>query len=202
MEFREAVRRRRMVRAYRDEPVDLAVVERLLDLARRAPSAGFSQGQCFVVVTDPGVRGDIARLAGEQQYAARGFQPWLSEAPVHVVVCADEGAYRARYSEPDKLGHGRGEIDWPTPYWHVDAGASLMVLLLGAVDAGLAAGFLGVHRTPGLGELLGVPPDVHPIGVVTLGHADSDRSSPSRRTYGRRPFDEIVWWQRWGGRRT
>ncbi len=199
MEFRQAVRRRRMVRAYHDEPVDLAVVVQLLDLARRAPSAGFAQGQRFIVVTDAGVRADIARLAGEQQYVARGFRPWLSKAPVHVVLCGDEGAYRARYREPDKLGrHGRGELDWPAPYWLVDVGSSLMLLLLAAVDAGLAAGFLGVHRVSGLGELLGIPDDVHPIGVVTIGHPDQEQSSSSRRR-GRRSFDEVVSWQRWGG---
>lgn len=101
MELGEAVRRRRMVRAYRDEPVDLAVVEHLVDLARRAPSAGFAQGQCFVVITDPATRGSIARLAGEARYVDRDFPPWLSRAPVHVVLCADEGAYRDRYREPE-----------------------------------------------------------------------------------------------------
>lgn len=201
MEFREAVRRRRLVRAYRDEPVDLAVVESLLDLARRAPSAGFAQGQCFLVITDPATRGEIARLAGEERYVARGFRPWLSAAPVHVVVCSEEGAYRARYREPDKLDqHGPGEIDWPVPYWHVDAGAALMLLLLGAVDAGLAAGFLGVHRVPGLRELLRIPDGVHPIAVVTIGYPCPDKPSPSLAR-GRRPLEEVVSWGRWGGAR-
>ncbi len=199
MEFREVVRRRRMVRAYREEPVGEGVLEHLLDLARRAPSAGFAQGQSFVVVSDPITRGRIADLAGEQRYVARGFRPWLSEAPVHVVLCGDEGAYRARYREPDKPG-GLGENDWAVPYWHVDVGASLMLLLLGAVDQGLAAGFLGVHRVPGLRELLDIPADVHPIGVVTIGHPSSDDPSPSRAR-GWRPLEEVVWWERWGGTR-
>ncbi len=202
MEFREAVARRRMVRAYRNEPIDRAVLEHLLDLARRAPSAGFAQGQSFVVVTDPTTRGRIAGLAGEQRYVARGFRPWLSEAPVHVVLCSNEGAYRARYREPDKLGgHGLRDNDWPVPYWHVDAGASLMLLLLAAVDEGLAAGFLGVHRVPGLRELLDIPADVHPIGVVTIGRPCPDRRSSSRAR-ARRPLEEIVSWQRWGQRRS
>lgn len=201
MEYREVVRRRRMVRAYRDEPVGAAVLEHLLDLARRAPSAGFAQGQSFVVVSDPVMRGRIADLAGEQRYVARGFRPWLSQAPVHVVLCGDEGAYRARYAEPDKLGgHGLGEDDWPVPYWHVDAGASLMLLLLGAVDEGLAAGFLGVHRLPGLRELLDIPDGVHPIGVVTIGYPCPDQPSPSRDR-GWRALEDVVSWERWAGPR-
>jgi nitroreductase len=53
MEFYEAVRKRRMVRNFTDQPVEPAAVERVLDAARRGPSAGFTQGQDFVAVTDP-----------------------------------------------------------------------------------------------------------------------------------------------------
>ncbi len=54
MELDEAVRRRRMVRAYdADRPVPSAVLARLLGQAIRAPSAGFTQGWDFVVLTEP-----------------------------------------------------------------------------------------------------------------------------------------------------
>jgi nitroreductase len=198
MEFQQVVARRRMVRNYTDEPVARPVVERLLDTARRAPSAGFAQGQRFVVVTDPASRRAVAGLAGEEAYVARGFDPWMSGAPVHVVVCADEGAYHDRYRQPDKLGADGEEIAWPVPYWHADAGASLMLLLLAAVDAGLVAGFFGVHRLPGLKDLLGIPPAVHPLGVVTLGHPAPDQRSGSLAR-GWRDLDEVVSWERWSG---
>lgn len=198
MEFGDVVRRRRMVRNYRDVPVDRAVVQRVVAVARRAPSAGFSQGQRFVVVTDRRTREAVAGLAGEAGYVARGFDPWLSRAPVHVAVCADERAYRARYRQADKRDTGGRGPDWPVPYWLVDAGASLMLLLLAAVDEGLAAGFLGSHRLPGLAALLGIPPGVHPLGVVTLGHPAPDRRSGSLER-GWRDLGEVVHWQRWGG---
>lgn len=193
VEFDEVVARRRMVRAYHPEPVDRRTILRVLEVARRAPSAGFSQGQRFVVVTDPQVRREIARLAGEDAYAQRGFDRWLSSAPVHVVVCADEDAYRRRYDQPDKAGTAA----WTVPYWHVDAGAALMLLLLAAVDEGLAAGFLGAHRLAGIRDLLGIPARVHVIGVVTVGYPAPDRRSGSLRR-GWRDLDEVVSWQRWG----
>lgn len=72
----------------------------------------------------------------------------------------------------------------------------MMMLLLAAVDEGLAAGFLGVHSIPGLRALLDIPEDVTPIGVVTLGHAAPDRRSGSLRR-GRRPVDEVIHRERW-----
>jgi nitroreductase len=167
-----------MVRNYTDEPVDPAAVERILAAGLRAPSAGYSQGQSFVVVTEPERRRRIAELAGEADYVAAGFDPWISRAPVHVVVCVSERLYRDRYDEPDKNPEG-AEQDWPVPYWWVDAGASLMLLLLAVVDEGLAAGFLGSHAMPELEAGLGLPADVSAIGVVTIGHAATDRRSTS-----------------------
>ncbi len=194
MEFSDAVRKRRMVRSYRDEPIDPVALERILERARRAPSAGFAQGQSFVVVTDPDRRREIARLAGEKDYVARDFDPWLSQAPVHVVLCVDEGAYEERYSSPDKVA--TGGRSWPVPYGFVDCGASLMLLLLAAVDEGLSAGFFGVHRLDGIRALLHIPGTVIPVGLVTIGHAAPDRSSSSLRR-GWKPLDQVVHRERW-----
>lgn len=166
-----------MVRAYTSEPVDLAAVERIIDAGRRVPSAGFSQGQAFVVVENDATRRRIAELADEPHYVEAGFDPWISTAPVHIVVCCSEKVYRDRYEEADK--YDGDEQHWPVPYWWVDAGASMQNILLAAVDEGLGAGFLGVHSLPGLKDLLGIPAEVDPIGVVTLGHPAPDRKSGS-----------------------
>ena len=196
MEFEQVVRRRRMVRNYTRETVAREVVTRILDRARRAPSAGFTQGFYFVAVDDDAIRHRIAELGDEPDYVARGFNPWLSSAPVHVVVCVSEADYHERYRQPDKLTEDGTEIEWPVPYWYVDAGGALLLVLLGAVDEGLAAGFFGVHRLPELKALLHIPDDVTPIGVVTMGRPAPDRRSGSLDR-GRRPLDEIVHWGRW-----
>ena len=195
MEFSETVRKRRMVRNYLIEEVPGAALERVLDRARRAPSAGFSQGQSFVVVTDQAMRSAIAELAHEPEYLKAGFDPWLSRAPVHIVVCTSEAAYRARYAEADKAASTDAQ-DWPVPYWFVDAGASLMLLLLAAVDEGLAAGFAGTHNLNGLKELLGIPAEVTPVGLVTLGYAAPDRRSGSLAR-GWKPVADVVHHERW-----
>lgn len=198
MEFEELIRRRRMVRRYSGEPVDEERLGRILDAARRGPSAGFTQGQSFVVVTEQERRTEIARIAGEPGYVAKGFDPWLSGAPVHIVICVSEQAYRQRYREPDKL-LGGAEREWPVPYWYVDGGCALMLLLLAAADEGLAAGFLDLDARgyDELRTLLGIPPDVEPIGLVTVGKPVPDRRSGSLAR-GRKPLNVVVHRERWG----
>jgi nitroreductase len=196
MELYEAVRRRRMVRNYRTDPVDKEVIERIVAAARTGPTAGFAQGQYLIVVTETSTRAAIAELADEAVYVAAGMTPWISVAPVHVVVCTSEEDYHRRYREPDKVNDDGSEIEWPVPYWLVDAGAAMMLLLLAAVEEGLGAGFFGVHRLDGLKELLGIPDEVQPIGVVTIGHPAGDQPQGSARR-GWRPIDDVVKWERW-----
>lgn len=184
-----------MVRNYSTAPVDPAAIERLVATARKAPSAGFSQGIHLVVVTDEGRRRMIAEIASEDEYARRGFDRWVSKAPVHIAVCVAEQEYHDRYNEQDKLEGGR-EIEWPVPYWWIDAGCVFMLLLLGAVDEGLSAGFFGVHRIAGLASALDLPVGVVPIGVVTVGHPEPDRPSSSLAR-GWRPLEEVVHRERW-----
>ncbi|HUF15328.1 MAG TPA: nitroreductase family protein [Acidimicrobiia bacterium] len=179
MEFSDVLARRRMVRNYTAEPVDPAALDRIAAAALRAPSAGNSQAIGVVVVTHEMRKRDIADIADEPAYVEAGFDPWISKAPAHIVISVSEKVYRDRYSEPDKLGSEGEEMDWPVPYWWVDAGASMMAVLLAAVDEGLGAGFLGVHSVPELAKLLGIPDHFQPIGVVTVGHAAPDRRSGS-----------------------
>lgn len=186
-----------MVRNYASTAVDMAALERIAAATLRAPSAGNSQAIAVVVVTSAEIRSQVALLAGESEYVAAGFDPWISKAPAHLAICVSETVYRDRYSEPDKLGPDGNAIDWPIPYWWVDAGAALMAVLLAAVDEGLAAGFLGVHSVPELADVLGVPDHMVPIGVVTVGHAAPDRRSGSLDR-PRRGQAEVIHHDRWG----
>jgi nitroreductase len=184
------VARRRMVRRYRPEAIDPAVLARIARAALRGPTAGHSQGVSVVVVTDAGRRAAVARLADEEAWVTRGRRPWLSPAPAHLVLCVEPAAYRRRYAEPDK-----DPAALAVPWWWVDGGAALSLLLLAAVDEGLAAGFLGAHALPGLAELLGLPDGVTPLGVVTVGHPAQEEERAPRR---RRPDSELLHGEHWG----
>ena len=87
------------------------------------------------------------------------------------------------------------------PYWYVDAGAAMMLILLAAIDEGLAAAFTGhPDQEPRLREVLGLPEDVVPIGVAFVGKPAPDPKSDtasSRFREARRPRADVVHWERW-----
>ena len=84
--------------------------------------------------------------------------------PYSLVISGNEALYHARYNEADKLAAtSRTEITWPVPYWFVDAGALMMLVLLTAIDEGLASAFVGhPDQKQIFDELLGLPADVVP----------------------------------------
>jgi FMN reductase [NAD(P)H] len=203
VEFRDVLTRRRSVRTYADKPVARDVLERIANAAVVwAPSAGFSQGLRLVVVTDPETRRRIAIAAKEDELAAHGRRRWKAAAPVHVVVLTREDDYHDRYREQDKLTiTGGREIDWPAPYWYVDAGAAVMALMLAAIDEGLDTAIFGVTDIPALHETLRLPDDVLFVAVVAMGYPAEAADEPSRGasvfTQRRKPREEVVRWERW-----
>ena len=203
MQFRDVLTRRRSVRTYADKPVPRDVLERITDAAVvRAPSAGFSQGLRLVVVTDAETRREIAVAAAEEELAAKGRPRWKAAAPVHVVVLTREDDYHERYQAPDKLKiTGGREIDWPAPYWYVDAGAAAMTLMLAAIDEGLDTAIFGITDQERLRRVLGLPDELRFVAVVTIGYpaeqADEPSGGSSVFTERRKPRGEVVRWERW-----
>ena len=197
MEFDKVVLKRRMVRNFQVNKVEREKIDKILNLALHAPSAGFSQGWAYVVVTSTDVKKQVGDLQGENDfYAGKRFHKFISEAPVLIVVCVSEKAYHDRYREPDKLQEDGAEISWPTPYWYFDIGCACMLILLSAVNEGLAAAFTGVFRVEGMRQLLGIPNHFHPAGVISIGYPAKDTKSPSLKR-GRRGYGEVVHRERW-----
>lgn len=198
--FVSTVRARRMVRNYLPDPVEPKLVDELLDLARRAPSAGNTAGTHFVV------------LEGEAQtrrywdttlpVERRRDFPWpgLLSAPVLVLPCGDANAYVSRYGQPDKArtGLGDGADAWSIPYWHVDTAMATMTLLHAAVAAGLGGLFFGIfdHEEAICAELE-IPKDVRPIGTVALGYPAPEQRKSMSAHRGRPALDTVVHRGRW-----
>jgi FMN reductase [NAD(P)H] len=197
MEFADVVMRRRAVRRFVDGGVDREVIEHIARLAQRTPSAGFSQGQRLVVVTDPEVRRRVGTACGEDENDGV-FGRWVSECAAQFVPCVSEAIYHRRYQEPDKLDDDGREIDWPVPFWWVDIGATMQTIMLAAVDAGLGCGFAGpAEGVAPLRDVLGIPEEFTPIGVMPVGTPLPDVRSPSLKR-GWVPFGQFARWDRWG----
>ena len=199
MEFRDVVRRRRMVRSYGPEPVGPAVLDRMLEHAQRAPNAGFSQGWAFLVLDTPE---DVARF-----WESTGADPdthsvWLDgmrTAPVVIVPLASKDAYLDRYAEPDKGWADRDVARWPVPYWWVDTGMAALLILQTAVDEGLGACFFGIPRehVDTFRTQFGIPDDHRPVGAITVGRRESDTGSAGSAARRERRSD-VVHRGRWG----
>ena len=116
MRFADVLRRRRMVRRYTADPIPSDALERILDAATRGPSAGWSQGISVIGITGREAITAVADACGEEQYLAKGFDPWISTAGALVVLCVEPAVYRARYAEDDKDPASLGRIPW----WWVD----------------------------------------------------------------------------------
>ena len=198
MEFRDILSRRRMHRAFLPDPIAQDQIDRIAHVIFRAPSGGFSQGGSIVVVTDEAKRHEIARAFGDEHYSTQG-RNFVADAPVHMVISANESLYHERYNEADKLAATGGvEVTWPVPYWFVDAGALMMLVLLAAIDEGLAGAFIGHPDQKRIfGELLGLPEDVVPIGLALIGKPGDAPLPGSRMKERRRTEDALVHRERW-----
>jgi nitroreductase len=184
VELDEVLRRRRMVRSFRTEPVPRSVLEGVLGAAFRAPAAGNSDALDVVVLTgDETARYWSVTFADPARRAAFRWQGLLA-APALAVVVTSPAAYPDRYAEPDKAatGLGAGEAAWAVPFWWVDAGMAVENVLLAAVAAGLGACFFGLfgHERAVL-EALGVPADRRGVGTIALGWPAPDEPGRSAR---------------------
>ena len=176
MEFAQLVKKRFMCRSYQDRDVPDEVLDRILDLAVRFPSAGHTQPQEFIVIRSEDTKYWLARAALDQFF--------IAEAPVVIVVVSDTRRSKARYGE-------RGEKF----YSIIDGAFAALLVLLAAVNEGLGAAFVGAFDDDEVRALLGLPKAVWPIGIVPIGFcAERPQKLP------RLPKEQIIHYERWRDR--
>ena len=194
MEFRDVVRRRRMVRQFDQRPVPRETIDRIIDVGRRAPSAGFSQGLELLVLDSPETVAEFWQLTRDPEF---GWDPDdIAVGPTVIVIpLPDAHRYTQRYSEPDKIAFGMDDAaNWPVRFWDIDAAMASMLMLLAAVEEGLGGWFFGItHGERELLDRFGVPSDMRPIGILGFGYrADDEEPSGSWMQRRRRPLEEQI----------
>ena len=196
MEFREILKRRKSVRAYEQWPVPGDALDRILAVLRCAPSAGFTQGNEYLVLDTPEALADFWTLTDDPRDPIPD-EMRSSLPPVLILPLSNRQAYLDRYSQPDKAGFDLEQAEnWPVPYWDIDAGMASMLVLLAAIDEGLAAWFFGISSgEKALLEHFNVPDAFKPIGVIALGYpaaSDPLALSSSAARVRRRPTDSLM----------
>ena len=191
MELQDAIRKRRMVRTFdTSRPVPEESLERILRNGTRAPSAGFSQGQAWLVLRD-------ADLEKFWQFGSDAVGDTVRTAPLVIVPFSCKRVYLDRYAQPDKGWTDRDESRWPVPFWHIDTGMAAMLQLLTAVDEGLGALYFGIvpEQVQPFRDAFGVPDDYEPIGAIAIGYdAETEKRDLRAR---RKPIESVVHYGTW-----
>ena len=168
MDVFEAIKGRRSVRAYTNEEVSEEEVEKLIEAARWAPSAGNIQPWEFVIVTNAEIKRKLAEAALHQTF--------IEEAPVVIVVCADVARSSGGYGS-------RGA----NLYCLQDTAAAIENILLAAHALGLATCWVGAFHEDEAGTAINTPRNVRPVVIIPVGHPARKPNAPPKR-----PLREIV----------
>lgn len=172
MQTWDAIRARRNVRQYTDQPIRREDLERILEAGRRAPSAGNWQPWNFVVVTD---REQLTPLAKVWDRGGRHIAQ--SAATIALVVQEPQDA-----SQRDRLMY--------------DLGQTTVNMMLAATDLGIGSGHSSVVDQEQAQRVLGFPDGYLAAYLIGLGYP-ADRPLRPLIAPERRPFDEVVHWNRW-----
>lgn len=184
METLEAIKTRRSIRKYAEQPVEPEKLQKVLEAVQQAPSWSNLQCWSLVVVTDKDVREKISALSFVESffstygYKSNPAQKSLAQAPVVLVACAD----------PARSGDLHDQ-----QYYMADMGIATQNLMLAAHDLGLATVFVGVFHEQQLKELLGIPDNIKVVGLFPLGYpAGEAKSGPARKA-----LDDFVHFEKW-----
>jgi nitroreductase len=169
VDFFETIAARYSVRGYKPEPVPDEVLQRVLEAARRAPTAANRQPYRLVVIHTKGREEELARVYGRR---------WFTQAPLVIAVVAVPGEAWRRMDDK--------------PYDEVDATIVMDHLILAATSLGLGTCWVAAFDPAAAREVLGLPDDVEPVAFTPLGYPDKASAGADRR-----PLEELVKYERW-----
>jgi nitroreductase len=175
MDFEDVVRRRKMVRTYKqNKSISDNIITKLIRNAHRAPSAGHTQVQEFIIVKDPLIKKKLRIAAVDQEY--------VEDAPVLIIVCSNTSRSVGRYG-----------IRGRDFYSIIDGAFASMLILLTAVNEGIGACFVGAFEDAKVSKILEIPKQVRPIGIICLGYPDEEPERTERIS-----LSKLVYYNKYG----
>ncbi|MGD0202777.1 MAG: nitroreductase family protein [Candidatus Bathyarchaeia archaeon] len=168
MDLLEIIKNRRSIRVFKKQAVTQDIIEKLLEAARWAPSAGNVQPWTFVVVSSQKMKRNLSMAAFGQKD--------LEEASVVFVVCADEKLAEQSYAERGK-----------SLFCIQDTAAAIQNILLTAYSLGLGSCWIGAFKEDEIRKAIKAPKEMRPIALIPVGYPNE---APAARS--RRPVSEIM----------
>jgi len=176
MEFEQVIKKRRMIREFDpDKKIPEKIITKLIRNAHRAPSAGHTQVQEFIIIRNRAIKKRLRRAAVNQEY--------VENAPILIVVCSNTSRSEQRY--------GRRGREF---YSIIDGAFASMLILLTAVDARIGAGFVGAFDDGKVSEILKLPRYVRPIGIITLGYP---KETETFERFERIAIEDLIHYEKW-----
>jgi len=164
MDLIDAIRDRRSIRSFTNKPVLDNTINELIILAHWAPSAGNKQARDFIIIRDNKTKAKLCSAALDQEF--------IKEAPVVIVVCANEERSALRYGE-------RGR----TLYCILDAAAAVQNLLLAVYSFGLGACWISAFNDLEVKVILNLPRYLRPIAIIPIGYSFEKPHAPTRLSH-------------------
>lgn len=175
MNLTEGILTRRSIRKYKPDPIDHAVLEKIVEAASYAPSWKHTQITRYIAIEDRNV---IEKIASDYTIEFNGNT--MRQAPVLMAITYIK----------ERSGYERdGSFSTPKEdRWQMfDAGIATEAFCLAAHDAGLGTVILGIFDEAKITELLEIPETETLMCLVVLGHPDIDPDAPKRK-----PFDALL----------
>jgi nitroreductase len=158
----DVIKGRRSIRRFkRGEKVSEEYLKKILEAAIYAPSAGNRQPWEFIIVENEDTKNKLAEAAYHQT--------WITEAPIIIVVCANEERSASRYGE-------RGR----TLYCIQDTAAATQNMLLMAHSLGYGTCWVGAFNENEVRRILNIPSGVRPVAIIPIGKPDEKPTMPPR----------------------
>jgi nitroreductase len=168
MDLLDVIAKRRSIRTYKKRDLPQGTVEKLLEAARQAPSAGNVQPWEFVVASIPNTKREISQATFGQKN--------LQEASVVITVCVDEKRATESYGVRGKK-----------LYCLQDTAAAIENILLTACSLGLGACWIGAFDEDAVRKIINAPKGMRPVALIPVGYPNE---VPDARP--RRPLSDIM----------
>lgn len=204
-----------MVRSFTPEVVARELLQDMLELSLKAPTAGNSRGTNFLAIDEVAEVEKFWKISLSDEKRKKFPWPNLLKAPVIVLALTEPKRYINRYSEPDKASKlgasksgenksdeknaARNPKEWNVPYWLVDTGFAIQNLLLATHAQNLGALFFGIFSNETeIKSHFKIPPEVEIVGALAIGHIDSKTERPSKSLLRPKPkLNEVLHFNRY-----